>query len=40
MFDSWHFLKSLDIKGKNKRNANKAIFNLINAEDKVEYIMA
>ena len=37
MFDSWHFMKSLNLGGPHKAKAHQAIFNLLKAEDCVEY---
>ena len=40
MYDSWHFLKSLKLKGENKSKAHRAIFKFMTAEDDTEIRMA
>ena len=40
MYDSWHFLKSLKLKGANKSKAHRAIFKFMTAEDDTEIRMA
>ena len=40
LYDSWHFLRSLKLKGDGKSDAHKAIFRLMTAEDDTEYRIA
>ena len=37
MFDSWHFLKAFNLKGKYKSEVNRAIFRTMMSEDQFDF---